>query len=180
MGMPLAELSPANVGWLLVMPPILVSRPPIVHPKRNLGSLVPHRLLQVGATPADSVVGWLVWLWGARCKWPRPRRRPSSLWGAGHLFLEQTMVTLGHGLTPCAREALWAQAQAPSTSHRASGSLCQSTEQPQPLPAAKQGRPLEEGAKKELQKQGQLKVEIRHHLWKSFWKSFFVFKPDFL
>lgn len=41
-------------------------------------------------------------------------------------------------------------------------------------------QPLEEGAKKELQKQGQLKVEIRHHLWKRFWKSFFVFKPDCL
>lgn len=73
--------------------------------------------------------------------------------GAGHLCLEQ-MVTLGHGLTPCAREALRAQAQAPSTSHQARGSLCQSTEQPQPLPAM---QPLEEGAKKELQKQRAIK-----------------------
>lgn len=35
-------------------------------------------------------------------------------------------------------------------------------------PSSRARRPLKEGRKKELEKQGQLKVEIRHHLWKRF------------
>lgn len=39
-------------------------------------------------------------------------------------------------------------------------------------------QPRKEGTKKEKQKQ--LKVEIRHHLWKRFWKSFLFLKQIFL
>lgn len=56
---------------------------------------------QAAPDRCHSVVGWLVRLWDAQCEWPWDGVSPRSLWGAGHLCLQQ-VVTRGHGLTLCA------------------------------------------------------------------------------
>lgn len=147
--------------------------------KKYLGSLVSQRVLRDDSAPARSVLGRVCvtakgWSRCGRlprlpsgCRLSIPSWRRCSHLAAGLHRVPGELRELRHRYLP----------------HRhvpARGDpLLQSTERIKIPPRRWARQPLEERTKKESEKQGQWKVEIRHHLWKRFWKSFFGFQPDF-